>query len=172
MFVGYQVLVLVLALHACVCTEPSNQWLFIHFTSDSVERWSNLARNVWSKCTKHLIRVGCNCVVRSRWRWGSVSHMVIFDWSRDGVTVGWLVCMQSKMFSSCHRRRDHSSFKKLLRVKQGERYGVKTSVGRGGSLLFECSLNDPVEGIFMIRFTCHSSRENKCGTVFVFDHPF
>lgn len=64
--------------------------------------------------------------------------------------------MQSKMFSSCHGRRDHSSFKKLLRVKQGERYGVKTSVGRGGSLLFECSLNDPVEGIFMIRFTCHS----------------
>lgn len=76
--------------------------------------------------------------------------------SRDDATVCGLICMQLKMFSSCHRRRDHSSFKKLLRVKQGERYGVKTSVGRGGSLLFECSLNDPVEGIFMIRFACHS----------------
>lgn len=71
--------------------------------------------------------------------------------SSDGVTVRCLVCMQSKMFSSCHGLRDHSSIKKLLRVKLGERYGVKTSVCHGGSLLFECSLNNPVEGIFMIR---------------------
>lgn len=139
-----------------------------------------LTDSYYLKCIKHQSTCHQLCIVKKRLEWSSsICLLESLLWRlkqaqiiRYSLLVHGLVCMQSNMFSSCHRHlciRLHSfkwcfeEFSEVWREIQ-----MKTAACYGECLLLWSGvLNNPFKVLFIVRFITCSSEWTRVPGLFV-----